>query len=88
MTTCATDPITGEQICSTQSEVFIRTASRSKFRDVTTSLTTITLDTSMTTLIDACGGTTVSLFDSCLEGYLWAYDNNGLKNLQVRFYPM
>jgi hypothetical protein len=29
---------------------------------------------------------TVSLFADCLEGYFWAYDNNGLRLLQVRFY--
>ena len=30
---------------------------------------------------------TVSLFDPCLEGFFWQYDNTGLKLLQVRFYP-
>jgi hypothetical protein len=34
----------------------------------------------------ACGGATVSLFDPCLEGYFWQYDNTGLKLLQLRFY--
>jgi hypothetical protein len=34
------------------------------------------------------GVTTVSLFDACLQGYFWQYDNNGLKLLQVRFYPI
>jgi hypothetical protein len=29
----------------------------------------------------------IGLFDGCLEGYLWDYDNNGLKLLQFRFYP-
>jgi len=28
----------------------------------------------------------VNLFDLCLEGYFWRYDNNGLKLLQIRFY--
>ena len=36
--------------------------------------------------VTACGGTTVWLFDPCLQGYFWQYDNNGLKLLQVRFY--
>ena len=36
--------------------------------------------------VTACGGTTVGLFDPCLQGYFWQYDNNGLKLLQVRFY--
>src|SRR5438552_3868266 len=34
----------------------------------------------------ACGSTTVSLFATCLEGFFWQYDNNGLKLLQIRFY--
>ncbi len=28
------------------------------------------------------------LFDRCLENYFWDYDNNGLKLLQLRFYPV
>jgi hypothetical protein len=27
------------------------------------------------------------IFDPALEGYYWKYDNNGLKILQLRFYP-
>lgn len=90
ITTCATD-ITGApadgDICSTQNEVFVRGTSKSSFRNVTTSLTTITLDAvADADAVTACGGTTVSLFDPCLEGYFWQYDNNGLRLLQVRFY--
>ena len=29
---------------------------------------------------------TVYLFDRCFENYFWNYDNNGLKNLELRFY--
>jgi hypothetical protein len=33
------------------------------------------------------GGTyTIGLFDRCFENYFWNYDNNGLKNLELRFY--
>jgi hypothetical protein len=90
MTTCATD-ITGEvvegDICSTQNEVFVRGTGRSSFRNVTPALTTITLDAVQdAAAIEACGATTVSLFDGCLEGYFWQYDNRGLKLLQLRFY--
>jgi hypothetical protein len=28
----------------------------------------------------------VYLFDRCFENYFWNYDNNGLKNLELRFY--
>jgi hypothetical protein len=87
VTSCATDPVTGEEICSTSNEVFIRDGGKSTFRNVTTALTTIDLDSSLTDVIDACGGaTTVSLFNPCLEGYFWNYDNNGLRLLQLRFY--
>ena len=91
LTTCATDvtgaPAEGD-ICSTLSEVFVRGTGKSSFRNVTTNLTTISLDPVLdAAAVDACGGTTVSLFDGCLEGYFWQYDNNGLKLLQLRFYP-
>jgi hypothetical protein len=90
ITTCA-DAITGttatDPICSTQNEVFVRGTKADQFRDVTTSLTTIQLDPVLhADAVTACGGTTVNLFDPCLEGYFWQYDNNGLRVLQVRFY--
>jgi len=91
ITTCATD-ITGApadgDICSTMNEVFVRGTGKSSFRNVTTAVTTISLDPlGDAAAVSACGGTTVNLFDPCLEGYFWQYDNNGLKLLQVRFYP-
>jgi hypothetical protein len=91
LTTCATDvtgaPAEGD-ICSTLSEVFVRGTGKSSFRNVTSNLTTISLDPVLdAAAVTACGGTTVSLFDGCLEGYFWQYDNNGLKLLQLRFYP-
>ena len=91
LTTCATD-VTGEiadgDICSTTHEVLVRGTGKSSFRNVTTSLTTIDLDPLLdAAAVEACGGETVSLFDTCLEGYFWQYDNRGLKLLQVRFYP-
>jgi len=94
ITTCATNiALTGTDagvtICSTLNEVFVRGTGKSNFRNVTTALTTITLDpVAEAAAVTACGGrTTVNLFDSCLLGFFWQYDNNGLKLLQVRFYP-
>jgi hypothetical protein len=92
ITTCATDPALtgtdGSTICSTQNEVFVRGTGKSSFRNVTTALTTITLDAvADSAAVAACGTTTVSLFNPCLQGFFWQYDNNGLKLLQVRFYP-
>ncbi|UCC81829.1 MAG: hypothetical protein JSW46_12555 [Gemmatimonadota bacterium] len=89
MTTCAED-ITGQvaegDICSTGNVLEVeRRKGRSRFKNVTDELTTIELPGG-SAAAEACGGTTVSLFADCLEGYFWAYDNNGLRLLQVRFY--
>jgi hypothetical protein len=90
ITTCASDITLSDAgvICSTQNEVFVRGTGKSSFRNVTAALTTIVLDPiANADAVTACGSTTVSLFDPCLEGFFWQYDNNGLKLLQVRFYP-
>ena len=89
MTTCAEelDINTAGSICSTQNEVFVRDKGKSSFRNVTGALTTIVLDpVANAAVVTLCGSTTVSLFDPCLQGFFWQYDNNGLKLLQVRFY--
>ena len=89
ITTCATDITLSspDVICSTQNEVFVRDKGKSSFRNVTDALTTIVLDPILNAgAVTACGATTVSLFDPCLQGFFWDYDNNGLKLLQVRFY--
>jgi len=89
--TCATfiDPTTGVAtlLCSTDNEVFVRGTGKSSFRNVTTALTTITLVPGSPAEL-ACGTPTVSLFATCLQDFLWQYDNNGLKLLQIRFYPI
>jgi hypothetical protein len=90
ITTCATNLSLSDVgvICSTQNEVFVRGTGKSSFRNVTPALTTITLDpVADAAAVTACGGTTVNLFDPCLLGFFWQYDNNGLKLLQIRFYP-
>ena len=90
MATCATfiDPTAGvaTMLCSTDNEVFVRGTGKSSFRNVTNALTTITLVPGSAAEL-ACGTPTVSLFATCLQDFLWQYDNNGLKLLQVRFYP-
>src|SRR3989441_6472565 len=88
--TCATfiDPTTGAAtiLCSTDNEVFVRGTGKSNFRNVTTALTTISLVPGSAAEL-ACGTPTVSLFATCLQDFLWQYDNNGLRLLQIRFYP-
>jgi hypothetical protein len=92
MSTCAEDiadeldgGLESGEICSTGSVIEIRQKGRQRFRNVTDKLTMIELPEGSDAAL-ACGDTDVSLFADCLEGYFWAYDNNGLRLLQVRFY--
>ena len=56
---------------------------KSSFEDVTKELTTIYVD------MDADGTPErYKLFDEELWTYFWDYDNNGLKIVQLRFYPV
>lgn len=90
--TCATDAgadlIFGTAddvlVCSTESVLLVRSKGKSRFDNVTQELTTLCLDT------DASGScdTRVGLFDTSLQGFLWDYDNNGLRLAQLRFYPV
>jgi hypothetical protein len=73
-----------------------------KAQDVSDNLLfmTITVDDALDPELAACieGGPTadatdelpdtydVYLFDRCFQDYFWNYDNNGLKNLELRFY--
>lgn len=90
MTTCATgagvDLVLGtaddEIICSTDNVVLVRDKGQSKFANVTTALTTVTVDLDGDGILE-----TVSLFDATLADYFWNYDNNGLRLAQLRFYP-
>jgi hypothetical protein len=83
ITTCATDPDTGEEVCSTNNYIIVREKGKSTFGDVTKELTTVTYyDTILEDWI------TVDIFDEQLEDYFWQYDNNGLKVVQLRFYPL
>jgi hypothetical protein len=94
MTTCATvnvtDPLTGavttEVLCSLGTTLSIDRTKNAKFQNVTSNLLFITLDAAQQSLT-TCTKATVGLFDSCLQNYFWNYDNNGLKLLQLRFYP-
>jgi hypothetical protein len=83
ITTCATDPTTGEIVCSTLNKILTRTKGKQTFTNVTTELTTITF-------IDPTTGNpvTVSIFDPALVDYFWNYQNNGLRLAQLRFYPL
>lgn len=83
VTTCVTDPTTGDAICSTENtlDVFNRKSGKQTFTNVTNELTSI--------VISFDGGLTfqrVALFSGGLQGFFWQYANKGLRLLQLRFY--
>src|SRR5205809_383088 len=82
-TTCATDPTTGQLLCSTSQYVMVETRKngQSVFSNVTGDLLFVSqcVDGKLTR---------TSLFDSSLQNYFWQYDNTGLKLLQLRFYQV
>jgi hypothetical protein len=87
MTTCAEmlDPDTGDivEYCSVEQVLSVREKGQSKFGDVSKQLLYVYVD------LDGDGRTErYPLFDDALQNYLWDYDNNGLKLLQMRFYPV
>ena len=83
ITTCAFDPDIDDTVCSTNNVILFREKGKSTFGDVTKELTTVTYqDTVLNKEI------TVDIFDAQLEGYFWDYNNNGLKIVQLRFYPL
>ena len=82
-TTCATDPTTGEQYCSIESMVMVRSTGKSSFSNVSKQLLYVYADIDGDGVVDR-----MPLFDSRLQDYLWQYDNQGLKLLQLRFYEV
>jgi hypothetical protein len=81
MTTCAVDPITQEEICSTENVLLVRNKGKSTFTNVTNELTSLVAD------IDGDGDLErVALFSGGLEDFMWQYANKGLRLAQLRFY--
>ncbi len=81
MVTCATDPTTGEEVCSTESMVAVRSTGKSSWTNVSRQLLYLYAD-----LDDDGISERYALFDDRLQDYFWSYDNAGLKLLQLRFY--
>ncbi len=79
LSTCATDPATGEDVCSVQ---VLEVKQSSKFQNVTKYLLFVYWDVDG----DGTADTLVPIFDDRLQGYYWSYDDSGLKLLQLRFY--
>jgi hypothetical protein len=81
-TTCATDPVDGEEVCSVIYMELTRDKGKSRFDNVSKYLLYIYADTDD----DGIADKRVPLFDDSLEDYFWGYDNKGLKLAQLRFY--
>jgi hypothetical protein len=81
MTTCATDPTTGETVCSTENVVLVRNSGRSTFKNVTNELTSLMADINGDGILER-----VALFSGGLQDFFWQFDNQGLKLTQLRFY--
>lgn len=88
-TTCAT--YEGEEVCSLENVISMRTKGGSKFTNITKELTSIDAffrDINGDGIIDEADTETVNLFDDDLQDYFWNYDNQGLRVLQLRFYEI
>jgi hypothetical protein len=81
------DPITGETITTTYCSVYTlslnRTKGKSSFGDVSQYLLYIYADINLDGVLER-----YPLFDPALQGYFWDYENNGMKLVQLRFYPL
>jgi hypothetical protein len=94
MATAATDPLTGEEVVSDLQVVEVRDSpahGNNKFDNVSAELLYIYAYVAVG--VDAGGNyiyeyMRVPLFSSLLQDYLWIYDNNGAKLVQLRFYEV
>lgn len=81
MTTCATDPLTLEIVCSTENVVLVRNTGKSTFKNVTNELTSLVADINGDGILEP-----IALFSGGLQDFFWQFDNQGLKLAQLRFY--
>jgi hypothetical protein len=83
LTSCATDPATGELLCSVGAAFLVRERGGSKFTNVSKELLFVTADLDGDGVVES-----VPLFGDGLEDFLWQVDNDGLRLAQLRFYEV
>jgi hypothetical protein len=83
LTSCATDPTTGEEVCSVGSAVLVREGGKSRFTNFSRELLFVSAD------LDGDGDIErVPLFGDELQDFFWQVDNEGLRLAQMRFYEL
>lgn len=87
LTTCYTDEL-GDDYClfGYMDVPLERKSGKPMFTDVTEELTTLCFDSDLTT--EGVQLECESIFSDELKDYYWNFDNNGLRNVQLRFYPL
>jgi hypothetical protein len=93
-TLTSVDPAVGEEVCSLEqitSDILVRESKKPKFINVTAELLTVVFEVTYEymdgdVLVEETIIVRVPVFSNLLQGYFWNYDNEGLKNLDVRFY--
>ena len=83
ISTCATDPVSGEEWCSIYSMVMVRDKGKQTFENYSRELLYVFVDLNGDGTVER-----VPLFDDRLQDYFWQYDNLGLKLVQLRFYEV
>ena len=83
MDTCATDPSTGEEVCSAYKVVKVRETGNGKQRFENVSKELLYVYAVVNGVYQR-----VPLFSDKLEDYFWQYDNNGVRIAQLRFYEI
>jgi len=95
MDTCATDPLTGEEVCSDLKVVKVRETGHGKQKFENVSKELLYIYAWVCIEVDPFTGDCIAweymrvpLFSDVLEDYLWQYDNNGVRIVQLRFYEI
>ncbi len=83
------DPSTNEDIASMGTIIIVKGNGADRDTDIGSKLMTVNVaaeDINRDDVIDELDITTYKIFDEVLEGYLWEYNDEGLKVSQLRFY--